>query len=136
MAKPSRKLASTVGVGLLAMGATLGTATTSSAAPSPRPVSVQAGDVQPYAAGTYYATTWASVANRTCASTNCASRGTLAANTTYVINCWVYGQTVTAEGYTNNVWLQVRWTDWSVGYSSAIYFKGDKYGNLPLSAQC
>ncbi|MEV0040306.1 hypothetical protein [Streptomyces sp. NPDC050804] len=60
----------------------------------------------------------------------------LAANTTYVVNCWTYGQTITAEGYTNNIWIQVRYTDNSVGYSSAIYFQGDNRGNLPVSANC
>ncbi|MFJ5262389.1 SH3 domain-containing protein [Streptomyces sp. NPDC088387] len=45
--------------------------------------------------------------------------------------CWVTGQTITDNGYTNNVWVKL-----VEGYVSAVYLKGDKYGDLPASARC
>jgi hypothetical protein len=134
--KLKTKLASAAAVGMVALAGTVGAAAPASAAEAPAPVRAEAADVTIKAPGTYYATTWASVKNRTCAYRSCGERATLAAETTYVVNCWVYGETVRAEGYVNNIWLQVRWTDNSVGYSSAIYFKGDARGNLPASANC
>ncbi|MGY1499578.1 hypothetical protein ACW4TU_23855 [Streptomyces sp. QTS52] len=132
------RLASASAVGLLALAGTLGTAGAASAVSpqAPSPARAGSGGVGTQTAGTYYATTWASTNNRTCAYTSCGIRSVLSANVTYVVNCWVYGQTITAEGYTNNIWLQVRYTDNSVGYSSAIYFKGDNRGNLPANANC
>ncbi|MBA2810282.1 hypothetical protein E0500_023535 [Streptomyces sp. KM273126] len=134
--KLKARLASAAAVGAVVLAGAVATAAPASAAPVPAPVRAEAGDVTIKAPGTYAATTWAAVTNRTCAYTSCGARTTLAANTTYVVNCWVYGETVRAEGYVNNIWLQVRWTDGSVGYSSAIYFKGDARGNLPAGASC
>lgn len=132
--KLKSRLASAAAVGVLAAAGAVATAAPASAASAPAPV--RAGDLSVKAPGTYSATTWKAVKNRTCAYTTCGVRTTLAAETTYVVNCWVYGETVRAEGYVNNIWLQVRWTDGSVGYSSAIYFKGDARGNLPAGASC
>ncbi|MFC5201958.1 SH3 domain-containing protein [Streptomyces kaempferi] len=56
---------------------------------------------------------------------------TLTAGRSYQAYCWTHGQTVTDHGYTNDIWI-----GFADGYSSAVYFKGDQYANLPASAQC
>ncbi|MFF5547641.1 SH3 domain-containing protein [Streptomyces olivaceoviridis] len=56
---------------------------------------------------------------------------TLTAGRTYRAYCWTHGQTITDNGYTNDIWI-----GFADGYSSAVYFKGDAYANLPASAQC
>lgn len=45
--------------------------------------------------------------------------------------CWTYGETITDNGYTNNIWVQLL-----EGYVSAVYLKGDERGGLPVSAKC
>ncbi|MEV7245999.1 SH3 domain-containing protein [Streptomyces sp. NPDC003236] len=56
---------------------------------------------------------------------------TLTAGRSYTAYCWTHGQTVTDNGYTNDIWI-----GFADGYSSAVYFRGDEYANLPASAQC
>ncbi|WP_405827682.1 SH3 domain-containing protein [Streptomyces sp. NBC_01176] len=56
---------------------------------------------------------------------------TLTAGQSYQAYCWTHGQTVTDHGYTNDIWI-----GFADGYSSAVYFKGDQYANLPASAEC
>ncbi|WP_246112073.1 SH3 domain-containing protein [Streptomyces hawaiiensis] len=56
---------------------------------------------------------------------------TLTAGKTYQAYCRTHGQTITDNGYTNDIWI-----GFGDGYSSAVYFKGDRYGNLPSSDQC
>ncbi|MER5410781.1 SH3 domain-containing protein [Streptomyces sp. NPDC002769] len=56
---------------------------------------------------------------------------TLTAGRSYQAYCWTHGQTVTDHGYTNDIWI-----GFADGYSSAVYFKGDQYANLPASAEC
>jgi hypothetical protein len=86
--------------------------------------------------GTYYVRPYENVNNRTCPYTSCAVRAVLRANVTYIANCWVRGQTIRDNGYVNDIWIQIRYTDYSVGYSSAIYFRGDARANLPPTATC
>ncbi|MFF9453756.1 SH3 domain-containing protein [Streptomyces flaveolus] len=45
--------------------------------------------------------------------------------------CWTRGETISDNGYTNNVWVKL-----VEGYVSAVYLKGDQYGDLPASATC
>ncbi|KOG31434.1 hypothetical protein [Streptomyces resistomycificus] len=45
--------------------------------------------------------------------------------------CWVRGETIRDNGYTNDVWVQLL-----EGYVSAVYLKGNEYGGLPASATC
>ncbi|MFE6177183.1 SH3 domain-containing protein [Streptomyces sp. NPDC056464] len=45
--------------------------------------------------------------------------------------CWVRGEAITDHGYTNNVWVKL-----VEGYVSAVYLKGNEYGDLPASATC
>ncbi|WP_030247221.1 SH3 domain-containing protein [Streptomyces sp. NRRL S-455] len=45
--------------------------------------------------------------------------------------CWERGETVRDYGITNNVWVKL-----AEGYVSAVYLKGDEYGDLPASASC
>ncbi|MET7980478.1 SH3 domain-containing protein [Streptomyces mirabilis] len=56
---------------------------------------------------------------------------TLTAGQSYAAYCWTHGQTVTDHGYTNDIWI-----GFADGFSSAVYFKGDQYANLPATAQC
>ncbi|MFE5081089.1 SH3 domain-containing protein [Streptomyces mirabilis] len=56
---------------------------------------------------------------------------TLTAGQSYTAYCWTHGQTVTDHGYTNDIWI-----GFADGFSSAVYFKGDQYANLPATAQC
>ncbi|MFE3408932.1 SH3 domain-containing protein [Streptomyces mirabilis] len=56
---------------------------------------------------------------------------TLTAGQSYTAYCWTHGQTITDHGYTNDIWI-----GFADGFSSAVYFKGDQYVNLPASAQC
>jgi hypothetical protein len=86
--------------------------------------------------GTYYATPYQNNNNRTCQYTSCAIRSVLDANVAYLANCWTYGQTISDNGYVNDIWIQIRYTDGSVGYSSAVYMKGDERANLPQWASC
>ncbi|MFJ7073784.1 SH3 domain-containing protein [Streptomyces sp. NPDC098781] len=45
--------------------------------------------------------------------------------------CWVRGETISDHGITNNVWVKL-----VEGYVSAVYLKGDEYGDLPAGATC
>ncbi|MFH8880621.1 SH3 domain-containing protein [Streptomyces californicus] len=56
---------------------------------------------------------------------------TLTAGRSYQAYCWTRGETITDNGYTNDVWI-----NFADGFSSAVYFKGDRYANLPASAVC
>jgi uncharacterized protein YraI len=56
---------------------------------------------------------------------------TLTAGQSYTAYCWTHGQTITDNGYTNDIWI-----GFADGFSSAVYFKGNKYANLPVSAEC
>ncbi|MEU6389370.1 SH3 domain-containing protein [Streptomyces sp. NPDC046939] len=56
---------------------------------------------------------------------------TLTAGSTYTAYCWTHGQTIKDHGITNDIWI-----GFADGYSSAVYFKGNEYANLPQSAQC
>ncbi|NUT50080.1 MAG: hypothetical protein HOV94_22635 [Saccharothrix sp.] len=95
---------------------------------------------QPAASGppSYSATAWHDVNVRICPSTAClpAAGGQILAGTTVGVYCWVHGQWVTDYGYTNDVWLNVGRQDGGTQWSSAVYFVGDEYGNLPVEAEC
>ncbi|MEU4659862.1 SH3 domain-containing protein [Streptomyces sp. NPDC023723] len=57
--------------------------------------------------------------------------GSVAAGQPRGAYCWTHGETITDNGYTNDVWVQLL-----EGYVSAVYLKGDAYGDLPASATC
>lgn len=57
--------------------------------------------------------------------------GSVAAGQPRGAYCWTRGETISDHGYTNNVWVQLL-----EGYVSAVYLKGDEYGDLPASATC
>ncbi|WP_405593974.1 SH3 domain-containing protein [Streptomyces sp. NBC_01092] len=57
--------------------------------------------------------------------------GSVAANQPRGAYCWVHGETIRDHGYTNDVWVKL-----VEGYVSAVYLKGNKYGDLPASATC
>lgn len=55
------------------------------------------------------------------------------ANFTVLGLCWDWGETITDNGYTNDVWVATgkkgsRYSYWV----SAVYLKGDKYGGLSV----
>ncbi|MEU9221192.1 SH3 domain-containing protein [Streptomyces sp. NPDC048376] len=57
--------------------------------------------------------------------------GSVAAGQPRGAYCWTRGETISDHGYTNNVWVKL-----VEGYVSAVYLKGDAYGDLPASATC
>ncbi|MDC0773319.1 SH3 domain-containing protein [Streptomyces sp. HD] len=59
------------------------------------------------------------------------SVGTVPANQPRGAYCWERGGTVSDYGITNNVWVKL-----AEGYVSAVYLKGNEFGDLPASASC
>ncbi|MEV6172481.1 SH3 domain-containing protein [Streptomyces sp. NPDC051954] len=57
--------------------------------------------------------------------------GSVPANQPRGAYCWTRGETISDHGYTNNVWVKL-----VEGYVSAVYLKGNEYGDLPASATC
>ncbi|MGV9251210.1 peptidoglycan DD-metalloendopeptidase family protein [Streptomyces sp. NPDC003697] len=88
----------------------------------------------PGGSGTTTVTAWADANVRSCASTSCAVVSTVYAGQSYPAQCWVTGQTVTAEGITNNKWVRLPLNAGGAGYVSGIYLKGDETGGV--SKQC
>ncbi|WP_258382729.1 M23 family metallopeptidase [Streptomyces sp. NTH33] len=84
--------------------------------------------------GSTTVTAWAEANVRSCASTTCAVVSKVYAGQSYPAQCWVTGQTVTAEGITNNKWVRLSLKAGGVGYVSAIYLKGDETGGV--TTQC
>ncbi|MEU0006867.1 SH3 domain-containing protein [Streptomyces sp. NPDC006314] len=83
------------------------------------------------AEATYNVVPYENVNVRKLPATAGAYLATLTAGKTYQAYCWTHGETVTDHGYTNDIWI-----GFADGYSSAVYFKGNEYANLPVSAQC
>lgn len=54
----------------------------------------------------------------------------------YPANCWTRGETISDNGVTNDVWVQLALNAGGVGYVSAVYLKGDDFGDLPPDAWC
>ncbi|GHA70366.1 SH3 domain-containing protein [Streptomyces termitum] len=120
--------------GALALAGVLGAAGTAAAAPAGAERAVLSGPVLPPVHS--YRNVWSTVNLRLYATGDSRLLGKLYGGNSYAVSCWKYGQSVTAEGTTNNVWILARSGSGTWGYSSAIYFSGDKYGNLPASAKC
>ncbi|GAA2478958.1 SH3 domain-containing protein [Streptomyces gobitricini] len=89
---------------------------------------------QPTDGGGTTVTAWAEANVRSCASTGCAIVSKVYAGQSYPANCWKTGQTVTAEGYTSDKWVELPLNAGGVGYVSAIYLKGDATGGV--TRQC
>ncbi|MFD0003270.1 SH3 domain-containing protein [Streptomyces sp. NPDC127178] len=62
---------------------------------------------------------------------SCDKVGSVAANQPRGAYCWVRGETIRDNGYTNNVWVKL-----VESYVSAVHLKGNEYGGLPASATC
>jgi len=58
------------------------------------------------------------------------------AGESYPATCWTTGDTIKDNGITNNFWIKLPLKAGGLGYVSAVYLKGDKHANLPLSASC
>ncbi|MFG3408420.1 SH3 domain-containing protein [Streptomyces sp. NPDC048142] len=131
-----RRTAVTVGAGAIAFAGILGTSGAASAAESTQQTEVVPAADQVQAKALYARKVWKTVNHRTGPSGSYGVIGKLYANRYYTVSCWKFGQTVTAEGTTNSVWIYAKNGNGRWGYSSAIYFSGNKYGNLPYSAKC
>nr|WP_239135378.1 M23 family metallopeptidase [Streptomyces sp. SID12488] len=79
-------------------------------------------------------TAWTQANVRACASTSCDVRSTVYAGESYPAECWVVGQSVTAEGVTNDKWVRLPLNAGGVGYVSGIFLKGDETGGV--STKC
>jgi hypothetical protein len=76
-------------------------------------------------------TAWAEANVRACAGvTGCDPVSKVYPGETYPANCWKTGERISAEGYTNDKWVQLPLRAGGVGYVSAIYLKGDDKGNV------
>ena len=47
-----------------------------------------------------------------------------------------HGEKITAYGITNDIWVVVSLQDGIPLFVSALYLVGDKYGNMPATAEC
>jgi alkylated DNA nucleotide flippase Atl1 len=81
--------------------------------------------------GSTTVTAWAEANVRSCASTSCNVVSKVYPNQSYPAHCWVVGQSVTAEGITNDKWIRLPLNAGGVGYVSGIYLKGDETGGVP-----
>ncbi|MER7490781.1 hypothetical protein ABTY20_33860 [Streptomyces sp. NPDC126497] len=79
----------------------------------------------------YTVTAWARANVRSCPYTSCSIVSHVVAGGSYSANCWVWGQTITAEGYTNGRWARLNLRAGGYGYVSNIYLNGDEYAGLP-----
>ncbi|MEU2505452.1 SH3 domain-containing protein [Streptomyces sp. NPDC007863] len=123
--------------GALALAGVLGTAGTAAAAPDGTSRTAGAVFSDPTLPPVFGSRkVWKTVNHRLLPSGDGRIIGKLYAGVSYPVSCWKYGESVTAEGTTNNVWILARNGSGVWGYSSAIYFSGDKYANLPASAKC
>ncbi|MFF3348969.1 peptidoglycan DD-metalloendopeptidase family protein [Streptomyces sp. NPDC002779] len=75
-------------------------------------------------------TAWAEANVRSCASTSCNAVSKVYAGQSYPAHCWTVGQSVTAEGITNDKWIRLPLNAGGVGYVSGIYLKGDETGGV------
>jgi uncharacterized protein YraI len=110
------KVFATAGVGAMAAGLLLSGAAGAQAA----------------AAGLPYAVTaYENVNVRSGPTTGYGITGHVAAGEVRGASCWTRGETIKDNGYSNDVWVRL-----AEGYVSAVYLKGDQYGDLPASATC
>ncbi|MEU3604299.1 SH3 domain-containing protein [Streptomyces sp. NPDC035033] len=137
MRTPKSRKAVALTTGALVLAGVLGAAGTASAAPAETDRTARAAFSDPTLPPVYGSRkVWKDVNHRTGPSGSYSIIGKLYAGNSYAVSCWKYGESVTAEGTTNNVWILARNGSGRWGYSSAIYFSGDKYANLPQSAKC
>lgn len=115
MAMRTRALAAT-GVGIITAGLLATGAAAAQAAPAGLP---------------YGVTAYENVNVRSGPSTSYGITGHVAAGEARGASCYAHGQSITDNGYTNDVWVRL-----AEGYVSAVYLKGDQYGGLPSSALC
>jgi hypothetical protein len=71
-----------------------------------------------------------------CAGTTCPVERIMKAGESAQGICWRHGETVTAYGITNDIWIVISLEDGGDRNVSAVFLKGDKYANLPLGAKC
>ncbi|SER71013.1 hypothetical protein SAMN05216188_114103 [Lentzea xinjiangensis] len=81
-------------------------------------------------------TTWHDAEVRTCEALSCPVYQVIPAGTSTIGICWTRGETVTALGYSNNVWIMVSMNSGGRYLVSAIYFEGNERANLPYENDC
>ncbi|MBU6534748.1 SH3 domain-containing protein [Streptomyces sp. NPDC057245] len=116
-----------VGAGALALLGPLA-ATTASAAPT---ASGDARGADRVLAAPYAVEPYETVNVRSGPARSYSKVGSVAAGQPRGAYCWTHGETISDHGYTNNVWVKL-----VEGYVSAVYLKGNEYGDLPASARC
>ncbi len=116
--------AALVGAGALALLGPL-TAATAVAASGPAHEGVR------IMAAPYGVVPYETVNVRSGPGTSYAKVGSVAANQPRGAYCWLRGETIRDHGYVNDVWVKL-----AEGYVSAVYLKGNEYGDLPASATC
>uniref|UniRef100_A0AAU2JKJ7 SH3 domain-containing protein n=1 Tax=Streptomyces sp. NBC_00049 TaxID=2903617 RepID=A0AAU2JKJ7_9ACTN len=75
-------------------------------------------------------TAWAEANVRSCAWRSCSAVSKVHAGGSYPASCWTTGESVTAEGVTNDKWVRLPLAAGGVGYVSGIYLKGDATGGV------
>ncbi|MBB6437923.1 hypothetical protein [Streptomyces candidus] len=129
-------MAVAVGAGAMLFVGMLGTVGAAPALAAPQQTHAAPVAEQAQVKATYSRKVWKTVNHRVSAHGDSTLIGKLYANTYYTVSCWRTGESVTAEGTTNNVWIYAKNSNGRWGYASAIYFSGNKYADLPLSARC
>ncbi|MEV5793882.1 MULTISPECIES: SH3 domain-containing protein [unclassified Streptomyces] len=82
-------------------------------------------------------TTYEAVNVRDLPDSHSHKEGAFPANYTVLGLCWQWGESITDNGYTNDVWVSTgkKGTTYSF-WVSAVYLKGDKYANMPWLDNC
>jgi uncharacterized protein YraI len=79
----------------------------------------------------YAVTPYENVNVRSGPSTTTGITGHVTAGQPRGASCYTHGETIRDNGYVNDVWVRL-----AEGYVSAVYLKGNQYGDLPASATC
>ncbi|MET9364511.1 SH3 domain-containing protein [Streptomyces sp. NPDC006632] len=120
-----------VRTGLIGLSAAVGLVTATAGVGHAQPLTTARPAAAALPASGYSVVPYENVNVRKLPRKNGAYLATLTAGRTYTAYCWTLGDTVTDHGITNNIWI-----GFADGYSSAVYFKGNEYANLPVSARC
>jgi len=130
-----------IAAGLALVAATLlgGAATATAATPAPA-AATSANSMKPNDFVDYVKVwAWHDVNARLgCAGTTCPVDKTMSmkAGDYAYGHCWKRGETITAYGITNDIWILISLEDGGARFVSAVFLKGDKYANLPANGEC
>ena len=71
-----------------------------------------------------------------CPSAACLLAGVLKPGILVNGYCWTVGDSITAYGVTNDIWVRISPHDSKPLWVSAVFLVGGKYGNLPADDEC